>query len=411
MKELVRPFGVELEYFLEGVATPLNQGEAALQAVGLDARRETYNHRRRNWWKVVQDASVQDSYGNEGGEAVSPVLRGEEGLADVTKAADALRDAGFETNKSCGTHVHFGIPGFGQGAALSTDTQKGKEIQVIGTFLKNWMVLERALDAYQVPHRRKHGTTYAKSIAYPPGSEYFSPEFIEEKWEQIDVGLEGVPTVSSLQNLWEGVFGWNNNYKVNVLPMWSSDRPHRTLEVRHLHGTLNAGKIVNWIRLINDIWIAAVAGKVPDVLYVPREKLLEWTFDYLETDQEVREYVTGQCKILGALDSNTNTCRTCRRAVRSCRCGRDACRVCGDIVTRCSCCQDCLHSEGDCVCCPNCGRNHDDGDCECLRCQDCGEIVTDGYEVEECTEEINEHGGTICTECCDVDHSEEDEDE
>ena len=66
-----RNFGIELE--IAGITQA--RALAALQAVGVQACAEGYNHATRSHWKIVPDGSVR-----EGFEVVSPVLQGQEGL-------------------------------------------------------------------------------------------------------------------------------------------------------------------------------------------------------------------------------------------------------------------------------------------------------------------------------------------
>lgn len=406
MKELVRPFGVELEFLMDGVSMPLEQGAAALTAAGLEAKRESYNHRRRTHWKVVQDSSVQDANGYEGGEAVSPVLTGEDGIAELTKAANALRDAGFETNKSCGTHVHFGLKGFGIGSGTANENTQQREIATTVRFIKNYMLFERTLDRYQLPSRRGNVSRYSRSIGLPDGSQWFSPEYLEDRWKVLDTEQvrHGASTVQMLRDAWTNL-GFGRDYKLNPLPLWDSEHAHRTLEVRHLHGTLNAVKIVNWIRLMNDIWIASAAEKEHESLYVPQDRCIEHMFDWLETDVEVREYFTQQSTILGS-QTGAQTCGQCGARVNRCVCQRERCSLCSE--RDCSCCQSCTNYEYDCVCCSNCGENRDAGACSCAVCTSCGSMVEDDYDAYRCPDESHDNDDTpVCIDCCDVEHDDE----
>ncbi len=59
-------------------------------------------------WKAEADGSIDNSGGGHKCEIVSPVLRGEEGLAQVAEVLRTLEEKGHRVNASCGVHVHVG---------------------------------------------------------------------------------------------------------------------------------------------------------------------------------------------------------------------------------------------------------------------------------------------------------------
>ncbi len=92
-----RSFGIEMEF--NGLT--MQQSLAALKRAGLKAQIEGYNHddHADGTWKIVTDASV-----SRGHEVVSPILRGEPGIAEACRAAEALEKAGATIDISCGLH-------------------------------------------------------------------------------------------------------------------------------------------------------------------------------------------------------------------------------------------------------------------------------------------------------------------
>lgn len=58
-------------------------------------------------WKADKDGSIQAG-GDIQCEVVSPILRGEAGIAQVLAVAGELADKGHRVNSSCGVHVHVG---------------------------------------------------------------------------------------------------------------------------------------------------------------------------------------------------------------------------------------------------------------------------------------------------------------
>lgn len=82
-------FGIELEHNGNGVSVC----REIMRCVGLDA------------WYSKEDGSLHSS---TGAEVVSPILRGEDGFAQMRTAMLALSANGGTVNRECGTHVHIG---------------------------------------------------------------------------------------------------------------------------------------------------------------------------------------------------------------------------------------------------------------------------------------------------------------
>ena len=59
-------------------------------------------------WTAEADGSIDNSNGGHKCEIVSPILRGDEGLAQVAEVLRTLEAKGHRVNASCGVHVHVG---------------------------------------------------------------------------------------------------------------------------------------------------------------------------------------------------------------------------------------------------------------------------------------------------------------
>lgn len=97
-----KTFGIEIE-FINNQFT----GSAIARTLtnnGIPTNYESYNHYRRNHWKIVTDASVPG-----GLELVSPVLKGESGLEQIEQATKILEQMGCKVNHKCGLHVHHKV--------------------------------------------------------------------------------------------------------------------------------------------------------------------------------------------------------------------------------------------------------------------------------------------------------------
>jgi hypothetical protein len=200
----VRQFGVEAEFY--GI-TP-TAAIIALEAVGITATFEGYTHAVMSNWKIVTDASVTDAGTGRGTglELVSPILKGEEGLQELAKALDALRNAGAKVNTTCGLHVHI-------------DTLGMNGIQrknFFNSYVRNQDVMDRLVSVSRRDNRRytaRYTTAQANSYA-----------------EAIALGNDG----------------GSRFYTVNIC----SFQKYGTLEFRQHQGTLSGKKAVAWVKML-----------------------------------------------------------------------------------------------------------------------------------------------------------------
>src|SRR5210317_2132039 len=109
-----KKFGVEIEF----VNASTREVAEAINAAGVAAVLEGYNHVTRRHWKVTTDCTVTTggySLGSGegfGGEVVSPVLEGDAGLAELKAVLDAMNAVNrMGVDVRCGLHVHFSWDG------------------------------------------------------------------------------------------------------------------------------------------------------------------------------------------------------------------------------------------------------------------------------------------------------------
>lgn len=198
-----RRFGVEFE--VNGIT--MDRAEAALRAVGLPVCRPGYTHRVMNPWKIVTDASV-----NNGFEVVSPILRGEEGIAEAMVAADAMKTVGAGADRSCGLHVHIETEGMDVGDAKAVFSRYAR--------------FENEIDAFMPPSRRADQNRFCRSVKELAGSRRFR--------QAPDIrALSDVPT--------------ERYYKVNLRSL----NIYRTLEFRQHNGIVDADRTSHWIRFLD----------------------------------------------------------------------------------------------------------------------------------------------------------------
>ena len=202
MSKFARKFGIEIE----AVGLTVCQAEVVLRRAGIPVFNgytpESLNSKN---WKVVRDGSV-----SKGFEAVSPVLSGYEGLAEVERVVKILRAAGAKINHCCGFHVHVD--------AGDLDTYAMK------VAVRRYFVHETEIDKFMDRSRRGNGNNWARSMEAVDGRLTPFSEDIERKnfCAQVD----------------------KRYFKLNLLAFLR----HGTLEFRQHHGSLDHERISNWIQ-------------------------------------------------------------------------------------------------------------------------------------------------------------------
>ena len=204
-----RTFGIEIEAC--GIAPTTLAAE--LTAAGIECRAEGYNHTTRPHWKVVSDGSV---CGDRPFELVSPVLAGEEGLAQVKTVCEVLNRLGAQVNKTCGLHVHFGV------GELEHEPKFWRNL------LNNYADLEPSIDAVMPPSRRGNRNAFCRPVAHPQ---------LRERLARCH-DLRAIERVAT---------NGCRYHKVNISSFWR----HRTVEFRQHSGTTDFAKISNWVRMLS----------------------------------------------------------------------------------------------------------------------------------------------------------------
>ena len=217
-----RRFGVEIEF--TGITR--EAAAEAIRAAGIQVQAQCYNHTTSPVWKIVTDASC-------GLEAVSPILQGEDGLNQVAAVCRALDRAGAKVDRRCGYHVHLDCADF--------------ELRHFKKLVKLWLKFEDVFDTFQPPSRRSDTNTYCRSNL----ARFGAIETGESQAESCSRAFEAIDRTKSIQEL--GSLFASRYHKLNVQAYFR----HRTIEVRHHAGTINAEKAVNWVRLMMEFYETA----------------------------------------------------------------------------------------------------------------------------------------------------------
>ncbi len=211
-------FGCEIECILPRGMT---RAAAAAQVVlaGVDCREDVYGHQTRTWWKVITDGSLGDY--TLGAEFVSPVLRGQDGLAQVEKVCRALQALGAKVNKRCGFHVHVGA--------------RDRDVMFFRRLLVGYSVNEAVLDSMMPASRRGNANQYCKPIRAD--------------------GLAGYDDRDHLLRRQSDRF-----VKLNVASYYR----HGTVEFRQHAGTVEADKATYWVKFcLRFVALAVSTNEMP----------------------------------------------------------------------------------------------------------------------------------------------------
>ncbi len=222
MMNLNRTFGVEIEFIgdKDAVAQALNDA-------GIPCQAERRNRITRSYWKIVSDSSISPNAddirrGWEGWELVSPILKGRRGLEEIKEVCAVLKTVGVSVNKTCGLHVHHDARDF------QTETFKN--------IIKIYTRFEETIDSLVAPSRRGNNNTYCQSL--------------------LEIDIERILKQDNFQSI-RAYYG-DRYKKLNI----ESFVTHGTIEFRQHQGTVNADKIINWIKLTQAIVERAVARPV-----------------------------------------------------------------------------------------------------------------------------------------------------
>ena len=246
-----RRFGVEIEF----IGINRQTAAAAIRAAGIECYDENYNHHTRPHWKVVPDGSLSSRSGS--GECVSPILSGEEGFAQLRTVVNALRAAGARISVSCGLHVHH-----------DANDLTGDQIA-------------RVVEFYDT-HRNSINALVSRSRRH-------------SQWARA-YGASELASITASLRAGNGRSLNVNRYKnVNLM----SYVKYGTLEFRQHQGTLNADKIVSWIKFGQAIF-AAVVNDSDTTIGVTLDEMLNGLAEKAGLDTSSAAYLKSRADRLAA---------------------------------------------------------------------------------------------------------------
>ena len=181
-----------------------------------------------NVWIAAEDGSIKDRNGYRhplGHEVISPVLEGEAGWASMKRVMRALSKAGAKVNKSCGTHITFGL----RNCSARVRRMSNKKMNIVlGRLCDLYSYFQPlGIDTLVAPSRRVTADNiYCRPVS---GTQYFG---VGDAYEYTRKILNGVG---------RGVINLQNFASAGVV------------EFRQMNGTLNGDKLETWGLLMKKI--------------------------------------------------------------------------------------------------------------------------------------------------------------
>ncbi len=173
-------------------------------------------------WKAERDGSLHtDRRGYRAVEIVSPILRGEAGIAEVMLVAQVLQDLGAVVNPTCGMHVHVGAQSVAGESATAI-------AEWVGKLLYQTAMHEVALYASTGTHRREAGS-YSRSV---------------KRQQHAAEAVRRAKDHKKREALRDVVYGLDRYHTLNLTNLFSSKA---TVEFRFPAGTTEATKLVGHI--------------------------------------------------------------------------------------------------------------------------------------------------------------------
>lgn len=243
------PFGVEIEIIIPDG----KQDGFTLQSIAMNLTKlgpetvhfEGYTHNTTNYWKIVTDASIRENNHNHDlcFELVSPVLKGEDGLASLRNVMSNIRTIGISTNSSCGFHVHVD-------ASDNNDPSHTPIGSLVGLkrIAQHFVSLENAFDLIVARmgrmdnkllvggNRRANNNKYCRSNRI-----LFGEQSNRQRWTSIS----NIKTKHDLVKLMNP----DRYRKLNLTNIISNDRPS-TIEFRQHGGVEDIQMAEVWVRFI-----------------------------------------------------------------------------------------------------------------------------------------------------------------
>ncbi|MDD3297129.1 MAG: amidoligase family protein [Candidatus Omnitrophica bacterium] len=190
-----------------------------------------YTGRNYNMWQAKSDVSINDVPGFISREFVSPVLHGTEGLEEVKRLVNSIKDHGGRVDSSCGLHVHIGYENLMHPDAewrFNNWTRSqliNNMIDIFSEFDQSFMLM--------VNKSRWNKSYCARHKDYCEVDDSATKNYQRRKISNSDRPI-------AFMGHWSAV---------NLEHFFHAHESRKTVEIRLLEGTLDAEKIEAWVLL------------------------------------------------------------------------------------------------------------------------------------------------------------------
>jgi len=232
-----RGFGIEIEF----ISSQPNMIIADLiNDAGVNCVAESYNHLTRSYWKVVMDSSLNATSDHRyTGELVSPILYGEDGLADLKTVLKVLNENDCTVNRSCGIHVHHDLRNWFGDREESTTIRKKRFANNVNNFVSLVAKYEHCIYRLLPPSRQNNWCAPVRNMIrnYNNHGTYTYKQrtnCLERTFVQ--TAINGNTSRFSYLNV-------DRYCGLNFQNLWSRG----AVEFRYHQGSTNYTKIKNWV--------------------------------------------------------------------------------------------------------------------------------------------------------------------
>jgi hypothetical protein len=255
-------FGIELEYIFPDEALERSDDQKILDLTSLLAKHgvigKFYDYEAAHkvgvtpHWKIVPDESLINGF-----EVVSPPIQD---LQQVRGVLNAMKEYGAKLSETTDFHVHMDAT--------------GRSVEQIGNVLKNFVTFEGTMDTSQPLNHRGNSNVWMQSN---------SAHFISAA--KAHAAFDSCDSLTCLYATSQPATGLGPRvHKLNMAEHSDSI----SLEFRGHHGTLSAGEVVNWVRLLDMFVSNSFNGLVADPISSTwsHPERLSYLFKLLLNDDE-----------------------------------------------------------------------------------------------------------------------------
>lgn len=178
--------------------------------------------------------SGDGSLGSNGIEFQTPILKGKAGEDLIIHACKTLGRAGFEVTRQAGLHIHL------DGAGLNPRTRTRHNPQSLKALWAFYIGFEDVLLSFLPPSRR--GNQYCRLVKNAFHLSEIEQAETLEKLEQVWYRAKQRQAIKSRKS---DKYDSSRYFGVNLHSLFANGH----LEIRYHSGTLNAEKILYWVRL------------------------------------------------------------------------------------------------------------------------------------------------------------------